>query len=125
MTKETLSYISSLLLGAGINYSFARWNGDVFFPYWVGEYSETDSLYEDGVSETDFILTGTTEDTWLVLQEDKEIIERLFRNRTTVLDSGMGLSMSFEKALIIPTESDVIKRIQINISVKEWRNTNG
>lgn len=122
MTLETLSYINNLLTVSGINYSFARWNGEIVNPYWVGEYSEIDSLNEDGMTESDFILTGTSEDSWVGLQSEKEAIERLMRNRTTVLDSGIGVSISFERALIVPTESETLKRIQINLSVKEWRN---
>lgn len=122
MTLETLSYINNLLTVSGINYSFARWNGEIVNPYWVGEYSEIDSLNEDGMTESDFILTGTSEDSWVGLQSEKEAIERLMRNRTTVLDSGIGISISFERALIVPTESETLKRIQINLSVKEWRN---
>lgn len=122
MTLETLSYINNLLTVSGINYSFARWNSEIVNPYWVGEYSEIDSLNEDGMTESDFILTGTSEDSWVGLQSEKEAIERLMRNRTTVLDSGIGVSISFERALIVPTESETLKRIQINLSVKEWRN---
>lgn len=125
MTTETLSYITKLLKESGLHYSFVRWNGDLVFPYWIGEYSEVDSVYEDGMVESDFILTGTTEESWLTLQQEKEKIEKLFRNRTTVMDSGIGVCISFERALVIPTESDVLKRIQINLSVKEWRNNYG
>lgn len=121
MNEETLSYVNSILQGAGINYSFERWNGELAFPYWVGEYSETDGMHEDGMTETDFILTGTTEGTWLQLHREKELIESLFRNRTVVLSSGTGLAIYFERALIVPTETEVLKRMQINISIREWR----
>lgn len=122
MNTETLSYINTLLKESGLHYSFVRWNGELVFPYWIGEYSEVDSIYEDGMVETDFILTGTTEESWFTLQQEKEKIEKLFRDRTTILESGIGLSISFERSLIVPTESDTLKRIQINLSVKEWRN---
>ena len=122
MNTETLSYITKLLMDSGIHYSFVRWNGELVFPYWIGEYSEVDSIYEDGMVESDFILTGTTEESWFTLQQEKEKIEKLFRDRTTILESGIGLSISFERSLIVPTESDTLKRIQINLSVKEWRN---
>ena len=125
MNTETLSYIAKLLKESGLHYSFVRWNGELIFPYWIGEYSEVDSVYEDGMVESDFILTGTTEESWLTLQQEKEKIEKIFRDRTTVLDSGIGLSISFERSLIVPTESDTLKRIQINLSVKEWRNNYG
>ena len=122
MNTETLSYINTILKESGLHYSFVRWNGELVFPYWIGEYSEVDSIYEDGMVESDFILTGTTEESWFTLQQVKEKIEKLFRDRTTILESGIGLSISFERSLIVPTESDTLKRIQINLSVKEWRN---
>ena len=125
MNTEALSYIAKLLKESGLHYSFVRWNGELIFPYWIGEYSEVDSVYEDGMVESDFILTGTTEESWLILQQEKEKIEKLFRDRTTVLDSGIGVCISFDRSLIVPTESDTLKRIQINLSVKEWRNNYG
>ena len=122
MNTETLSYITKLLKDSGIHYSFMRWNGELVFPYWIGEYSEVDSMYEDGMVESDFILTGTTEESWLTLQHEKEKIEKLLNNITIVLDSGIGVCIDFERSLIVPTESDTLKRIQMNYSVKEWRN---
>lgn len=122
MNTETLSYINRLLIDSGLHYSFVRWNGELVFPYWIGEYSEVDSIYEDGMVESDFILTGTTEESWLTLQQEKEKIEKLLRNKTIVLDSGIGVCIDFERSLIVPTESDTLKRIQMNFSVKEWRN---
>ena len=122
MNTETLSYINKLLKESGIHYSFVRWNGELVFPYWIGEYSEVDSVYEDGMVESDFILTGTTEESWLTLQHEKEKIEKLLDKVTTILESGIGLSISFERSLIVPTESDTLKRIQMNFSIREWRN---
>ena len=122
MNTETLSYIDKLLKESGIHYSFVRWNGELVFPYWIGEYSEVDSIYEDGMVESDFILTGTTEESWLTLQHEKEKIEKLLDKITTILESGIGLSISFERSLIVPTESDAMKRIQMNFSIREWRN---
>lgn len=121
MNTETLSYINTLLKESGVHYSFVRWNGELIFPYWIGEYSEVDSIYEDGLVETDFILTGTTEESWLTLQQEKEKIEKLLNNKTTILESGIGLSISFERSLIVPTESETLKRIQMNFSIREWR----
>ena len=79
MNTETLSYINTILKESGLHYSFVRWNGELVFPYWIGEYSEVDSIYEDGMVESDFILTGTTEESWFTLQQEKEKIEKLFR----------------------------------------------
>ena len=122
MNIETLSYINEILNETGINYSFARWNGDIPESYWIGEYSETDSLHEDGMIESDFILTGTTEGSWMNLQTEKELIERTLNDRTLILESGVGLCINFERSLIVPTETEYLKRIQLNFSIREWRN---
>lgn len=122
MKSETLAFINNALNGLGLSYSFARWNGDIPDTYWIGEYSETDGLFEDGMTETDFILTGTTEGSWMALQSEKELIERNLRNKTLILESGMGLCIDFERALIVPTETEALKRIQMNFSIREWRN---
>lgn len=122
MKSETLAFINNTLNGLGLSYSFARWNGDIPDTYWIGEYSETDGLFEDGMTETDFILTGTTEGSWMALQSEKELIERNLRNKTLILESGMGLCIDFERALIVPTETEALKRIQMNFSIREWRN---
>lgn len=122
MNIETLSYINGILNELGINYSFARWNGDIPESYWIGEYSETDSLHEDGMIESDFILTGTTEGSWMNLQTEKELIERTLNDRTLILESGVGLCINFERSLIVPTETEYLKRIQLNFSIREWRN---
>lgn len=122
METETLCYINQVLTEIGINYSFSRWNGEVAFPYWVGEYSDNESDYEDHSTDAEFILTGTTENSWLSLQDDRTKIVTIFRNHKTILSNGIGLCIDVLNSLIVPTETEELKRIQITLSVKEWRN---
>lgn len=122
MTLETLGYINNLLTEAGVNYAFGRFNGSVSYPYWVGEYTENESVDEDHESEADFILTGTTENSWYEIHQDREKIQKLFTELTSILSSGIGVSINYERTLIVPTETEQLKRIQIDLSVKEWRN---
>lgn len=121
MTVGALAYISEVLEKAGIRYSFVRFDKAEGI-YWIGEYYESESENEDGMTESDFILTGTTEGSWLDLEREKETIIRSFRNSTAILPDGNGLAIEYENALVIPTDTESIKRIEIHLSVKEWRN---
>lgn len=119
MTIESLKYIKEEL-DKIISYEFAQWSSNIIYPYWVGEYNETESLNEDNMRETTFILTGTTRGTWLDLEKDKLKIEELFRNKTAILSNGNGIAVYYLYSLIVPVEDMELKRIQINLQIKEW-----
>ena len=123
MTSEVLNFISSKLEEIGIDYEFGDWTSDpVPEPYFVGEYSESPAMDESGLQETTFILTGTAR-TWILLEEAKSKIEKLFSKvtgLTAILENHSGIAVFYSTALIIPTGDAELKRIQINLTVKEW-----
>lgn len=124
MTNEALGKISDLLLSAGINYEFEEWTGEeIPSCYWVGEYTENESINEDGLHESSFILTGFTNETWLRLHEDKLKIEVLFPSiigECFKLSNGSRLAVSYETAFPVPDNTMDIKKLQINLKIKEW-----
>lgn len=121
MTNEGLNYINGILEALGIDYEFGEWTkNEVPDPYWVGEYNEVDGTEkeENGFQETTFILTGTGR-TWLGLQNDKSTIEKnIFK--TAILSSGDGIAVFYSSSMIVPTGDAELKRIQINLQIKEW-----
>lgn len=119
MTIESLKFIKEQL-DEVISYEFGRWSSDLVYPYWVGEYSEIEQMNEDGMHETTFILTGTTRGTWLELEQDKQKIKELFEEKRAILPNGNGLLICYENTLIIPVEDMELKRMQINLQIKEW-----
>ena len=121
MTKDALKYINDQLIGAGINYEFGEWQSDVKYPYFVGEYTESPPMSEDGRIEATFLLTGFSRGSWSELEEAKRKIEQLFNYNTSILPNGSGLDVSYAGAAIVPTTDAVLKRIQINLSIQEWR----
>lgn len=121
MTESVLKLINDQLTESGINYEFGEWTGDVVYPYFTGEYQETPPDSEDGHSETTFILNGFSRGSWLDLENAKEKIEKLFTYNTSILDNGSGVDVSYSGALIIPTGDAELKRIQINLTIQEWR----
>ena len=124
MTDEALKFISEELTDAGINYEFGEWTTDpVPDPYFVGEYLESPSTNEDGLQEASFILTGTGRNSWLALELSKATIKQLFNQisgKTAILSNGNGVAVFYSDSSIIPTGDAELKRIQINLSIKEW-----
>lgn len=121
MTQETLKFISDALTNAGINYEFGQWSGEIVYPYFVGEYTESEPMTEDGLLQSTFMLNGFSRSTWLALEQAKETIEKLFSNSVQVLASGNGVCIFYAGALIIPENDPELKRMQINLTIKEWK----
>lgn len=121
MSKAALKFIADKLDELNINYEFGGWSTDpVPDPYFVGEYTEPESLTkeEDGYQEISFILTGTSRQ-WILLEEAKAIIEKNI-SKTAILPNGNGIAVFYAGSLIIPTGDAELKRIQINLTIKEW-----
>lgn len=123
MTNETREYINDCMEELGLNYQFMEWIGNISYPYFIGEYSEVAGDSEDGREETTFYLNGFTRGKWRELEDAKERIRKCFPStgRTTILPSGMGIAISYDNANLIQTGDAELKRIQINLSIKEWR----
>lgn len=125
MSKEILKIISDAMASLGLEYGFAEYAGDpVVYPYFVGEYTETEGFTEDGLQESTFLLTGFSRGTWIELEEAKEKIENYFNQvsgYTAITDSGSGVAIFYAHSLIVPTGDAELKSIQINLTIKEWK----
>lgn len=122
MSIAALKFISDNLDALSIPYELGVWSSDpVPDPYFVGEYNEPESteLEENGLQEIDFILTGTGT-TWIGLENAKEIIESNI-SKTAILPNGNGIAVFYTGSLLIPTGDAELKRLQINLNIKEWR----
>ncbi len=125
MTIETLGIISRGMKEVGLEYEFGTYEKrPIVYPYWVGEYQEFETITEDGLQESTVILNGFHRGQWLDLERDKEKIENYFNRisgKTVITNSGSGVVVSFSDALIVPTGDAELKRMQINLNVKEWK----
>ena len=120
MTIQSLSFINRLLADNNINYELLEWTSKVIYPYFVGEYQESPSMQENGLQESTFILNGFTRGKWLELENAKAIIEKI-ANTTAILPNGNGIAITYEGSSIIPTYEEELKRIQINLIIREWK----
>lgn len=129
MKKETFKIIASAMEEMGIPYDFMEWTSEPVYPYFTGEYQETEPLSEDGMKETTFILTGFARDSgeektaYLALENAKEKIENYFHKvsgKTVTAESGSVVAIFYASSLVVPSADAELKKIQINLSIKEW-----
>lgn len=124
MSVAALKFISDSLKSLGINYDFGEWASEVVYPYFVGEYQESPQMNEDGMQETTFLLTGFSRGSWLQLETEKEKIENHFNKvggKTVITASGAAVAIFYANSLIVPTGDAELKKIQINLIIKEWK----
>lgn len=109
------------LFSTVINYELGEWTRELVFPYWVGEYQETYYSHELHYHEYAFTLTGTTKGTIKQLEEDKEKILKLFSSYSTSIEKGHSIGVFYDTSFLLPSEDLQIRRMQINLTIKEWR----
>lgn len=127
MTSKPLQIIADAMESLGIEYGFGVYRGNaagkIVYPYFVGEYTETPPLYENGLQESTIMLTGFHRGTWEQLEAAKAKIENYFNKvsgKTVMADDGSAVIVFYDNALVIPKEDAELKSIQINLSVQEW-----
>ena len=125
MSKQVLKIISNAMIDLGLEYGFGVYSGDpVVYPYFVGEYTETESTTEDGLQETSFLITGFSRESWQALEDAKERIENFFNQvsgKTVITDKGSAVAIFYAGSMIVPTGDAELKSIQINLGIKEWK----
>lgn len=129
MRKETLKVIADTFSSIGINYEFGEWTSEPQYPYFVGEYQEIASSGENGEQETAFILNGFArycehgKTALLALEDAKENIKTclgIIGGRMVTTESGAVVAIFYENSLLIPIENAELRKIQVNLLVKEW-----
>lgn len=120
MTIEGLNFISSILKPL-VNYHFLYYKTDkVEYPYWVGEYLESEYSAETNYQGTTFILTGVTRGSYLELENQKEIIKKALKDKRAILPSGTGIAVHYDYSIPIRVDDIELQKIQINLTIQEW-----
>ena len=122
---EVLQFINEQMHDLNIPYEFGEWTDAVSYPYFVGEMTEDEPLAEDGAETSSFTLTGfhRGEGGYTTLGEIKRRLKRHFDTITglTVKRDGYAITCFYSNAFFIPTNEADLKRIQINLKIKEWK----
>lgn len=122
---KVLNFIKNEFEKLKIPYSFGEWSDEkVPNPFFTGEMTEVPQTTEDGYKESTFILNGFGRCSLLEFEKVRAKIEKHFNPVTglrTTFDDGSGVVIFYENTLVIPLEEMEFKRIQINLTIKEWR----
>jgi hypothetical protein len=125
MSKNLLKVVSDGMTELGLEYEFGEYTKEpIVYPYFVGEYTETEPMTEDGLQETTFMLSGFSRGTWLTLENAKAKIENYFNKvygKTVMVGDGSAVAVFYGNSLIVPTGDEELKKIQINLQCKEWK----
>lgn len=128
MSIETLAMVKDAMGAMGLNYAFMEYKqepGEALpGTYFVGEYQELEPMNEDGEEDTIFILNGFSREKWIKLEEAKEKVREYFpptEGRKAATGSGSVIAIFYVNSLPVPVEDGELKRIQINLTVKEWK----
>ncbi len=120
---DKLKFINEQMDILEIPYEFGEWTSNVKYPYFVGEITEEPSTTEDGLEESTMILTGFTRGKYLEMEQMKDKIKKHFHTiygLRASTDSG-SIAVFFDGSFYLPTGEADLKKIQINLKIKEWK----
>lgn len=123
---DKLKFINDQMDILAVPYEFGEWTSEIKYPYFVGELTEEPIVTEDGKEESTLILTGFTRGKYLAMEELKDKIKKHFdpiNGLRAKTDSG-SIAVFFNGSFYVPTGEADLKRIQINLLIKEWKGAN-
>lgn len=118
-----VTFINQQMTDLSIPYEWGQWSSAVQYPYWLGEFTEEPTMTEDGLEESTMLLTGTHRGEYSLLEDEKERIKKHFDPADGLIgetDSGV-IAVFFDGSFPVPTGEADLKRIQINLKIKEWK----
>lgn len=122
---DKMAFIAEQMSALGVDYNLIEWTSDPVRTYTVGEFTEAPTTTEDGYEESTCLLTTTTRGTWAELYD---IVSRLKRHFPAsgglcATTGGGAIAVFFSGSFPVPTGEADLKRIQTNLSIKEWKVT--
>lgn len=117
---DKLTFINEQMDIIAVPFELDEWTQAIVYPYWAGEFTEDAPTTEDGYEHTTLILTGTHRGKYSVLEKEKDKIKKHFHDLRASTDSG-AIAVSYGGAFPVPTGEKDLKRIQINLEIKEWK----
>lgn len=116
---DVLNFIKEKLEAAGINYQFGEWTGEIKYPYFVGECTSDDYVYENKKTSGTLILDGWTRNSRLELLKADEKIKKIFASLVAVVGN-KAFFIRYGGSSMIPTGDMELKKITITLFLQEW-----
>lgn len=120
---DKLKFINEQMDILAVPYEFGEWTSDVKYPYTVGEITEEPISTEDGLEESTMILTIFHRGRYIDIETIKNKIKKHFNPISGLCaktDSG-SVAVFFDGSFYIPTGEADLKKMQINLKIKEWK----
>jgi hypothetical protein len=120
---DKLKFINEQLAVIAVNYEFGEWTSPVVYPYVVGEITEESTVTEDGSEQSTMILNVFHRGHYIPIEMLKETIKKHFHpihGLRANTDSG-SIAVFYDGAIYVPTGEADLKRMQINLKIKEWK----
>ena len=120
---DKLKFINEQMDVLAVPYQFGEWTSEIIYPYFVGEITEEPTMTEDGFEQSTMILNVFHRGKYIDLETIKAKIKKHFDPRFGLrakTDSG-SIAVFFDGAFYVPTGETDLKRIQINLLIKEWK----
>ena len=120
---EKLKFINEQMTAIAVPYEYGQWSSAVKYPYFVGEITEEPISTESGLEESTMLLTGFHRGDLISLETIKEKIKKHFHPICGLRGwTGNGaIVVFFDGCFYIPTGEADLKKIQINLKIKEWK----
>lgn len=120
---DKLKFINEQMDIIAVPYEFGQWSSEVTYPYFVGEITEEPTMTEDGFEESTLLLTGFHRGSLIDLESEKNKIKNHFHPICGLRDStdSGAIAVFFDGSFYIPTGEAGLKKVQINLKIKEWK----
>ena len=106
-----------------VPYEFMEWTSPVQYPYFVGEVTEEPITTEEGLEESTLLLTGFHRGSFADLLNVSNKIKKHFQpvyGLRGSTESGV-IAAFYDGSVLVPSGESDLKKIQINIKIKEWK----
>lgn len=120
---DKLKFISEQMDEIEVPYEFGEWTSPVCYPYFVGEISEEEPTTEDGLEQSILLLTGFHRGAYADLLEFLAKIKQHFHpiHGARAETEGGAIAVFYAGSMYVPTNEAQLKKIQINLKIKEWK----
>ncbi len=113
--------VNSLISELGLNYEYEEYTkSPPVYPYWVGEFQETESMTEDGLETGSFILTCFSRESWQQIEEEKTMLRSATKYGRTIRSADDACVIFYSDSFNLPQESD-LKKCQVTLKIKFWK----
>lgn len=121
---DKLKFVNEQMNMIGVPYEFGQWSSAIQYPYFVGEQSTPEEHpTEDGAEYCTILVTGFHRGNIIELERIKNKIKNHFNpmfGLRSKIDSG-SIAVFFDGSFYIPTGEADLKKIQINLTIREWK----